>query len=199
MRLQWFYLPIIGLYEVLNVLFLLCPVRVRTQSSGSSGNIHSNKCCGLYWHFLHVATVVAVLELGSRYTDRSACILQRGNSKRLQNIYSTMKDTTSELQLRGRLQTKNEEGWRRSIFMIILARFCHSNVFHSTLLNVYCTASSCQGNCCCFSLFYETRHLCRPVWFKLTILLPHSLEFWEHRWVTPRLGRCSCFKTHPKI
>lgn len=27
-------------------------------------------------------------------------MLQKGNSKRLQNIYSTMKDTTSELQLR---------------------------------------------------------------------------------------------------
>lgn len=99
---------------------------------------------------LHVATVIAVLVLGSRYTDKSACMLQKGNSKRLRNSYSTMKDTTSELQLRGRLQTKNEKGWRQSIFMIILDRFCHSSVSHSSLLKVCCTTSSCQVNCRCF-------------------------------------------------
>lgn len=47
-------------------------------------------CCGMHRQFV-TATVVTVLV--TRYTDTRTWILQKGNSKTLQNIYSTMKDT----------------------------------------------------------------------------------------------------------
>lgn len=95
---------------MLNVLFLLCPVMSEPSLQEAQVIFIAAIVVVCTDTSLHVATVIAVLVLGSRYTDKSACMLQKGNSKRLRNSYSTMKDTTSELQLRGRLQTKNEKG-----------------------------------------------------------------------------------------